>query len=100
MWVDPEDDPRETDAVSRGEKAVLAEYLDRYRKTLEMKCEGLDAEQLEDLGETGKRQRGAGRSGGATERGAADRRAGADARRSLARAASHLRPWRTPIQHW
>jgi uncharacterized damage-inducible protein DinB len=46
MWVDPEDDPRETDAMSRGEKAVLAEYLDRYRKTLEMKCEGLDAEQL------------------------------------------------------
>jgi Protein of unknown function (DUF664) len=46
MWVDPEDDPRETDSMSRGEKAVLAEYLDRYRKTLEMKCEGLDAEQL------------------------------------------------------
>jgi uncharacterized damage-inducible protein DinB len=46
MWVDPEDDPRETDAVSRGEKAVLGEYLDRYRKTLEMKCDGLDAEQL------------------------------------------------------
>ena len=46
MWVDPEDDPRETDTMSRGEKAVLAEYLDRYRKTLEMKCEGLDAEQL------------------------------------------------------
>jgi uncharacterized damage-inducible protein DinB len=46
MWVDPEDDPRETDAMSRGEKAVLAEYLDRYRKTLEMKCDGLDAEQL------------------------------------------------------
>jgi uncharacterized damage-inducible protein DinB len=46
MWVDPEDDPRETDAASKGEKAVLAEYLDRYRTTLEMKCEGLDAEQL------------------------------------------------------
>jgi uncharacterized damage-inducible protein DinB len=46
MWVDPGDDPRETGAVSRGEKAVLAEYLDRYRKTLEMKCDGLDAEQL------------------------------------------------------
>ncbi len=25
---------------------MLAEYLDRYRKTLEMKCDGLDAEQL------------------------------------------------------
>jgi uncharacterized damage-inducible protein DinB len=46
MWADPEDDPRETDAMARGEKAVLAEYLDRYRKTLEMKCDGLDAEQL------------------------------------------------------
>jgi uncharacterized damage-inducible protein DinB len=46
MWVDPEDDPRETDAPSVGEKAILAEYLDRYRTTLEMKCEGLDAEQL------------------------------------------------------
>ena len=34
MWVDPEDDPRETEAVSRGEKAVLQEYLDRYRKTV------------------------------------------------------------------
>ena len=46
MWVDPEDDPRESDVISRGEKAVLAEYLDRYRKTLYMKCDGLDAEQL------------------------------------------------------
>ena len=46
MWVDPEDDPRETDSTPRGEKAVLAEYLDRFRMTFEMKCEGLDAEQL------------------------------------------------------
>jgi uncharacterized damage-inducible protein DinB len=46
MWVDPEDDPRETDAMPVGEKAVLTEYLDRYRMTFEMKCEGLDAEQL------------------------------------------------------
>jgi uncharacterized damage-inducible protein DinB len=46
MWVDPEDDPRETDVVAVGEKAVLTEYLDRYRMTLEMKCQGLDAEQL------------------------------------------------------
>ena len=46
MWVDPEDDPRETDVVAVGEKAVLAEYLDPYRMTLEMKCEGLDAEQM------------------------------------------------------
>jgi len=46
MWLDPDDDPREIDGFSRGEKAVLVEYLDRYRKTLELKCEGLDAEQL------------------------------------------------------
>jgi uncharacterized damage-inducible protein DinB len=46
MWVDPEDDPRETDGTSTGEKAILGEYLDRYRMTLEMKCEGLDAEQM------------------------------------------------------
>ncbi|MGH3362082.1 MAG: DinB family protein [Nocardioides sp.] len=47
MWVDPEDDPRETGGPgATGEKGVLAEYLDRYRTTLEMKCEGLDPEQL------------------------------------------------------
>jgi uncharacterized damage-inducible protein DinB len=46
MWVDPDDDPRETGSTPRGEKAVLAEYLDHFRMTFEMKCEGLDAEQL------------------------------------------------------
>jgi uncharacterized damage-inducible protein DinB len=46
MWVDPEDDPRETDTTPRGERAVLAQYLDHYRTTFEMKCEGLDGEQL------------------------------------------------------
>jgi uncharacterized damage-inducible protein DinB len=46
MWVEPEDDPRETNTTPRGEKAVLAAYLDHYRTTFEMKCEGLDAEQL------------------------------------------------------
>ena len=46
MWVDPDDDPRDTGVAPRGEKAVLAEYLDHFRMTFEMKCEGLDAEQL------------------------------------------------------
>lgn len=46
MWVDPEDDPRETTGNPVGERATLVEYLDHYRLTLEMKCEGLDAEQL------------------------------------------------------
>ncbi|MGI8522150.1 MAG: DinB family protein [Nocardioides sp.] len=46
MWVDPDDDPRETEVVTVGEKENLAAYLDHYRLTFEMKCEGLDAEQL------------------------------------------------------
>lgn len=46
MWVDPEDDPRETGKPPQGEKAVLTDYLRAYRLTLEMKCEDLDAEQL------------------------------------------------------
>jgi uncharacterized damage-inducible protein DinB len=46
MWVDPDDDPRDTGTTPHGEKAVLAEYLDHFRMTFEMKCEGLDAEQL------------------------------------------------------
>lgn len=46
MWVAPDSDPRELLERGRGEKAVLAEYLDRYRMTFELKCEGLTAEQL------------------------------------------------------
>ena len=48
MWVDPDDDPRESDVPVAvvGERATLLEYLRRYRLTLEMKCEGLDPEQL------------------------------------------------------
>jgi hypothetical protein len=46
MWVEPEDDPRETSERAVGEKAVLLDYLRHYRLTLEMKCEGLDAEQM------------------------------------------------------
>lgn len=46
MWVDPEDDPRESGAVLTGERSVVVDYLERYRLTLEMKCDGLDAEQL------------------------------------------------------
>lgn len=45
-WAEPDSDPREAIASGRGEKAVLAEYLDRYRMTLELKCEGLTATQL------------------------------------------------------
>lgn len=46
MWAEPGRDPREALEPGRGEKAVLAEYLDRYRMTFALKCEGLSAEQL------------------------------------------------------
>jgi Protein of unknown function (DUF664) len=47
MWVDPDDDPRNTDGVSPdGELATLQDYLRDYRLTLQMKCDGLDPEQL------------------------------------------------------
>lgn len=46
MWVDPDDDPRESDAEPVGERATLLHYLRQYRLTLEMKCAGLDAGQL------------------------------------------------------
>ena len=47
MWVDPNEDPRNSEGVSAdGELATLQSYLTNYRLTLRMKCEGLDAEQL------------------------------------------------------
>ncbi len=46
MWTDPDDDPRETDTPVTDERTMLLEYLRYYRLTLEMKCAGLDAEQL------------------------------------------------------
>ena len=47
MWVDPDDDPRNTDGVSPdGELATYQDYLSDYRTTLLMKCSGLAAEQL------------------------------------------------------
>ena len=47
MWIDPEEDPRNSDGVSPdGELPTLQNYLRDYRLTLQMKCEGLDPEQL------------------------------------------------------
>jgi uncharacterized damage-inducible protein DinB len=46
MWMDPADDPRETETELGDERSVLVEYVRLYRLTLEMKCAGLDAEQL------------------------------------------------------
>jgi uncharacterized damage-inducible protein DinB len=47
MWVDPEDDPRNSNGVSPdGELATLQDYVTSYRMTLRMKCDGLSPEQL------------------------------------------------------
>ena len=46
MWVDPAEDPRETDVEVDDERSLLLDYLRYYRLTLEMKCAGLDADQL------------------------------------------------------
>ena len=46
MWVDPAHDPRDTDEPPVGEKGTLRQYLDHYRMTFELKCEGLTHEQL------------------------------------------------------
>jgi uncharacterized damage-inducible protein DinB len=47
MWVDPEDDPRGNEnPEGTDERSVLLDYLRHYRLTFEMKCEGLDAEQM------------------------------------------------------
>ena len=46
MWVDPEDDPREGGPRLGDERSTLTEFLRWQRLTLELKCSGLDAEQL------------------------------------------------------
>jgi uncharacterized damage-inducible protein DinB len=46
MWADPDDDPRESTAEIAGERAILLDYLRRYRLTVQLKCADLDAEQL------------------------------------------------------
>lgn len=46
MWTDPDDDPRETEVPPDDERGLLLDYLRYYRLTLELKCGGLDAEQL------------------------------------------------------
>jgi uncharacterized damage-inducible protein DinB len=46
MWVDPDDDPRDTGVELVDERGTLTEYLRAYRFTLQMKCADLDAVQL------------------------------------------------------
>ena len=47
MWMDPAQDPRfAAGAELEGERATLLDYLRANRLALELKCAGLDAEQL------------------------------------------------------
>jgi len=46
MWMDPAQDPRFAGPELEGERATLLDYLRAYRLALELKCDGLDAEQL------------------------------------------------------
>ena len=46
MWIDPDDDPRETDVETVDERDMLLGYLRYYRLTMKMKCADLNAEQL------------------------------------------------------
>jgi uncharacterized damage-inducible protein DinB len=46
MWMDPDDDPRESSEAATDERGILVDYLRRYRLTMELKCAELDAEQL------------------------------------------------------
>jgi uncharacterized damage-inducible protein DinB len=45
VWTAPEDDPRSY-GNPVGEKATYREYLGNYRLTIQMKCDGLDADDL------------------------------------------------------
>jgi len=45
LFVTPDEDPR-SDATSVGERATLVDFLTGCRQTLELKCRGLDAEQM------------------------------------------------------
>ena len=46
FWVDPATDPRNALEQPMGETATLCHYLERYRMTFEMKCDGLAPVQL------------------------------------------------------
>ncbi|WP_156822700.1 DinB family protein [Demetria terragena] len=46
MWVDPEDDPRDSGETTRGEQACVLDYLQAYRLTIELKCQDLTVEQM------------------------------------------------------
>ena len=45
MWLPSDQDPRMGSQPTRGERECLVGYLEHYRQTLALKCDGLDAEQ-------------------------------------------------------
>ncbi len=46
-WLPPEQDPRESaTGTLTDERSVLTDYLRHYRMTFELRCDGLDAQQL------------------------------------------------------
>ncbi|MFC9294566.1 DUF6461 domain-containing protein [Streptomyces sp. NPDC057011] len=54
MWVDPDDDPREAEVETVGERSTLLDCLRYFRLTIEMKCAGLDAGPAEPPGRGGR----------------------------------------------
>ncbi len=46
MWLPHDQDPRMQAGSTRGERECLVGYLEHYRGTLALKCDGLSAEQL------------------------------------------------------
>jgi len=46
MWLPTDQDPRMQAGPTKGEKECLVGYLEHYRTTLELKCDGLTPEQL------------------------------------------------------
>ena len=46
MWLPTDQDPRMQAGPTRGERDCLVGYLEHYRQTLALKCDGLTAEQL------------------------------------------------------
>ena len=46
MWLPADQDPRMQAGPIRGEKETLVNYLEHYRTTLELKCDGLTPAQL------------------------------------------------------
>jgi uncharacterized damage-inducible protein DinB len=46
MWLPSDQDPRMQEGPVKGERETLVGYLEHYRQTLALKCDGLTGEQL------------------------------------------------------